>query len=331
VPYNGSMQLAWVPYADRAEAERRLGGIPAGLDLDFYRADGDDPPATIGEVTFYVHPYLKGDAALTRVAEMTNLEVVQTLTAGYENVLPLVPGQVTLCNAAGLHDASTAELAVALALASGRELDVFARNQESGTWGFRFGRALADRRVLIAGYGHIGRAIEDRLRGFEVASVTRLARHGRSGPPPVHPLEDLPALLPAADVVFVTAPHTAQTEGMFGPRELALLPDGALLVNVARGKLVDTPALLAELSAGRITAALDVTDPEPLPPDHPLWHAPGVLISPHVGGASSAFAPRADRFIAAQLARYVAGQPLASVARHGRRAGNPPGAENPPP
>ena len=319
------MKLAWVPYADRAEAEQRLGGIPAGLELDFYRADGDALPPTIGEVTYYVLPYLKGAFALERVAEMTKLEVVQTLTAGYEDVLPMVPGQVTLCNAAGLHDASTAELAVALALASGRHIDAFARNQETGAWGFRFGRALADQRVLIVGYGHIGRAVEDRLRGFEVASVTRLARRGRTGPPPVRPLEDLPGLLPAADVVFVTAPHTPQTEGMFGARELALLPDGALLVNVARGKLVDTPALLAELSAGRITAALDVTDPEPLPPDHPLWLAPGALISPHVGGASSAFAPRADRLIAAQLARYAAGQPLANVARHGS------GSENPPP
>ena len=159
-----------------------------------------------------------------------------------------MPARVTLCNAAGLHDASTAEMAVALALASGRNLDVFARNQESGTWGFRFGRALADQRVLIVGYGHIGRAIEERLRGFEVASVTRISRRGRTGPPSVRPLEELPALLPEADVVFVTAPHTPQTEGMFGACELALLPDGALLVNVARGKLVDTPALLAELS-----------------------------------------------------------------------------------
>lgn len=168
------------------------------------------------------------------------------------------------------------------------------------------------------GYGHIGAAIEARLQGFEVASVTRVSRRGRTGPPPVHPFDDLPALLPEADVVFVTAPHTPQTEGLFGARHLGLLPDGALLVNVARGKLVDTAALLAELSSGRITAALDVTDPEPLPAAHPLWHAPGVLISPHVGGASSAFAPRADRLIAAQLARFDAGQPLANIVRPGQ-------------
>jgi phosphoglycerate dehydrogenase-like enzyme len=133
--------------------------------------------------------------------------------------------------------------------------------------------------------------------------------------PPVHPVEDLHRLLPEADVVFLIAPYTPQTEGLIGARELALLPDGALLVNVARGKLVDTDALVAELATGRIRAALDVTDPEPLPADHPLWRQPGVLISPHVGGASSAFFPRADRLMAAQLARFTAGQPLENVVK----------------
>ncbi len=309
------MSLAWVPYADRAEAGRRLGPVPAGLDLDFYRADGDPLPATVDEVAFYVLPYMKGPEVLERAADMAKLQVVQTLTAGYEEFLPLVPPGVTLCNAAGLHDTSTAELAIALALASGRHLDEFARNQSTGTWRFAFGRSLADQRVLIVGYGHIGQAIERRLHGFEVASVTRVARRGRPGPPEVHPVEDLHALLPQANVVILIAPHTPQTDRLIGARELALLPDGALLVNVARGKLVDTGALVAELSTGRIRAALDVTDPEPLPAGHPLWREPGILISPHVGGASSAFFPRADRLIAAQLARFAAGQPLENIVR----------------
>ena len=309
------MPLAWVPYADRAEAERRLNGIPAGLELDFYRADGDEYPGTIDEVAFYVLPYMRGPAVLARAAEMPKLQVVQTLTAGYEEFLPLVPPGVTLCNAAGLHNTSTAELAIALALASGRHLDDFARNQPAGAWRFEWGRALADQRVLIVGYGHIGQAIERRLDGFEVASVTRVARHARTGPPEVRPIEELHRLLPRADVTFLIAPHTPQTEGMIGAAELALLPDGALLVNVARGKLVDTDALVAELETGRIRAALDVTDPEPLPPGHPLWRQSGVLISPHVGGASSAFFPRADRLMAAQLNRFMAGQPLENVVR----------------
>jgi phosphoglycerate dehydrogenase-like enzyme len=142
-----------------------------------------------------------------------------------------------------------------------------------------------------------------------------VARRARTGPPAVHPIEDLHRLLPDADVTFVIAPYTPQTEGMIGARELALLPDGALLVNVARGKLVDTDALVAELSTGRIRAALDVTDPEPLPADHPLWRQPGALISPHVGGASSAFFPRADRLMAAQLSRFMAGQPLENIVK----------------
>src|ERR1700748_3956927 len=196
------MPPRWVPHADRAEAERRLNGIPAGLELDFYRAEGDELPGTIDEVAFYVLPYMKGPDVLARAAEMPKLQVVQTLTAGYEEFLPLVPPGVTVCNAAGLHDTSTAELAVALALASGRHLDEFARNQTSGTWRFAFGRALAGPRGLIIGYGHIGQAIEHRLNGFEVASITRVARRAPTGPPEGHPIEELHRLLPGAGVTF---------------------------------------------------------------------------------------------------------------------------------
>ena len=307
-------RIAWLPYASVEEAERRLGGIPDGIDVDVYRADGDSWPDSIAEVEFYVLPYLKGEEVLDRVAEMKRLKVIQTLTAGIENYLPRVPQGVVLCNAAGVHDTSTAELAVALALASGRHLDRYARNQPSGIWeSLRLGISLADQRVLIIGYGHIGAAIERRLSGFEVASVTRVARRPRTEPVPVYAIDDLPELLPDADVAFLVAPHTPQTEGMIGGRELASLPDGAVLVNVARGKLVDTEALLAETSTGRIRAALDVTDPEPLPPEHPLWRTPGVLISPHVGGPSSAFFPRADRLIAAQLGRFAAGKKLENI------------------
>jgi phosphoglycerate dehydrogenase-like enzyme len=306
-------RLAWLPYASVEEAKRRLGEIPDGIDIDVYRADGDSWPDSIPEVEFYVLPYLKGEETLDRVREMKRLKVIQTLTAGVENFLPYVPDGVILCNAAGVHDASTAELAVALAVASGRRLDHFARNQPSGIWDSRFGTSLADQRVLIIGYGHIGAAIERRLAGFEIASVTRVARRPRTEPVLVHSIEHLPHLLPNADVVFVVAPHTPQTEGMIANEELAALPDGALLINVARGRLVDTDALLAETSSGRIRAAVDVTDPEPLPPEHPLWRTPGVLISPHVGGASTAFFPRADRLIAAQLGRFAAGEELENI------------------
>ena len=308
------MIVAWLPYADRAEAEARLGGIPDGIEVVRFTGDGSWPDDVTG-VEYLVVPYLKGAEVLDRIGEMTSLRAVQTLTAGVENFQPHIPDGVLLCNAAGVHDASTAELAVALALASGRHIDVAARNMPTGTWPSDFGISIADQRILIIGYGNIGAAIERRLAGFEVASVTRVARRARTGEVEVHPIDELHALLPDADVVFVIAPHTPETEKMISATELALLPDGALVVNVARGKLVDTDALQAAAASGRIRAALDVTDPEPLPPDHPLWRTPGVLITPHVGGASSAFFPRADRLIAAQLKRLAAGEPLENVIR----------------
>ncbi|GAA1428956.1 2-hydroxyacid dehydrogenase [Microlunatus lacustris] len=312
-------RVAWLPYADLAEAEARTGGLPDGVHVECFLDDGSWPDA-IADVEFLVVPYLKGPEVLRRVEEMTSLQVVQSLSAGVENYVPKIPDGVQLCNAAGVHDASTAELALALALASGRHLDVYARQQATGTWKPRFGTALADKHVLIIGYGHIGEAIDARLRGFEVGSVTRLARRARNGEPEVRAIDDLHAVLPQAEVVFVIAPHTPQTEGLLGAAELALLPDGALLVNVARGKLVDTDALVAETSSGRIRAALDVTEPEPLPQDHPLWSIPGVVIAPHVGGASSAFWPRSDRLIAAQLRRFAAGEPLENVITTGGSA-----------
>lgn len=309
-------RVVWLPYADVAEAAERLGGLPPGIQVDCYRADGDDYPSSITEVELFVLPYMKGAEVLERSVEMSNLRVIQTLTAGVENFLPHVPDGVTLCNAAGVHDASTAELAIALALASGRHLDEFARNQAEGVWRPRRGRSLADQRVLILGYGRIGQAIERRLAGFEVASITRVARRARpegDGRPEVHAIHELDRLLPQADVVIVIAPATPETENLIGAEQLALLPDDALLVNVARGVLVDTDALVAETASGRLRAALDVTEPEPLPADHPLWRIPNVVIVPHVGGASSAFFPRADALVAAQLRRFAAGESLDNV------------------
>lgn len=164
------------------------------------------------------------------------------------------------------------------------------------------------------GYGSIGSAIEDRLTPFEVARVARVARSERTtARGPVHPLTDLPALLPEADVVVLVTPLNESTRGLAGAEFLARMKDGALLVNVSRGPVVDTKALLAEVETGRITAALDVTDPEPLPPEHPLWRAPGVLISPHVGGPTSAFLPRAKRLLVDQLTRFVNREPLRNV------------------
>ncbi len=303
----------WLPFESTAAAEAAVGPFPEGIEVDCFLADGRWPDS-IGEVEYLVAPYMyPPQPVLERVGEMSGLKVVQLLSAGYDNYLPYLPEGVQLCNASGVHDTSTAELAVALALASQRHLDTYARNMTTGTWHTDFADSLADRRALIVGYGRIGAAIEQRLAGFELASITRVARRARTGDVPVHAIDELPALLPEADVVFVITPLTPQTEHLIGAAELAALPDGALLVNVARGRVVDTEALLAATSSGRIRAALDVTDPEPLPPDHPLWQIPGVLVSPHVGGQSSAFLPRMHHMVRAQLARLAAGEPLANV------------------
>jgi phosphoglycerate dehydrogenase-like enzyme len=263
----------------------------------------------LDEVAFYVPRYMGPVEDLALMARMPNLRVVQLLTAGYENAVRYLPAGVTLCNAGGVHDASTAELAVGLTIASLRGLDAFARAMPSGAWLYGRREALADKRVLVIGAGGVGRAIRARLEPFE----TEVVLVGRSARPGVESVAALEGLLPSVDVVVLAVPLTEQTQRLVDTRFLALMRDGALLVNVARGPVVDTDALVEQVASGRIRAALDVTDPEPLPPDHPLWALPGVLISPHVGGNTSAFLPRARRLVAEQLRRFAAREPLVSV------------------
>ncbi|MFJ8051950.1 2-hydroxyacid dehydrogenase [Streptomyces luteogriseus] len=291
--------------------------LPEGPDYRFWNG-GEDFPADPADCAFYVVPYMKPSPLCVRpMGRMSNVRVVQTLSAGIDHVEPglgQLPAGVRLCNARGVHEASTGELTLALILASLRGIPDFVRAQDRGEWLGGFRPALADKNVLIVGYGSIGEAIEDRLVPFEVARVARVARSERTtARGPVHPLTELPALLPEADVVILSTPLNETTRGLAGADFLSRMKDGALLVNVARGPVVDTKALLAELETGRITAALDVTDPEPLAREHPLWRAPGVLISPHVGGPTSAFLPRAKRLLVDQLNRYVNREPLRNV------------------
>ncbi|MFG2619293.1 2-hydroxyacid dehydrogenase [Streptomyces sp. NPDC048507] len=299
----------WLPFP-----AEEIEGLPGSL--RYRRWDGEESfPGDPADCVFYVTPYMKSPAVTLRpFAHMPALKVVQTLTAGIDNVLggldDLPPG-VRLCNARGVHEASTAELALTLVLASLRGIPGMVRGQDREEWRGGFYDALADRSVLIVGYGSIGAAVEDRLLPFETGTVTRVARSARTAPHgPVHALAELPRLLPDADVVVLCTPLTEETRGLVDAGFLTRMKDGALLVNVARGPVVDTGALLAELETGRLRAALDVTDPEPLPPGHPLWHAPNVLITPHVGGSSSAFEPRAKRLVARQLGRFAAGEPV---------------------
>ena len=263
-------------------------------------------PDSAAACEFYVPSYKFDRRVIDALASMPKLQVIQTLTAGVDHVLPYVADGVTLCNAAGVHDAATSELAVGLIIGAQRRLADLVRAQDRHVWDQRMSGAVADRNVLVIGAGNIGQAIRRRLDGFE-CTVTLVGRTARDD---VHAMAELPQLLPRADVVVLIIPITDDTHGLVDREFLAMMKDNALLVNVARGPIVVTDDLLAEVSTGRLRAALDVTDPEPLPAGHPLWDAPGVVITPHVGGASDAMWPRSYRLVAEQLRRLAVGEPL---------------------
>lgn len=260
----------------------------------------------LSDVTVYVPKYMSGPKGYLPISRMPNLKLIQLPNAGYEDALEVLPAGVTLCNAGGVHAQSTAELAIALALASLRGLDRFVLNQRERVWGHESLHSLADSRVLVVGFGDIGQNIARMLSVFdvEVLSVSRSGKHS------THRFDDLDSLLPSVDVVILIVPQTAETTGLFDLRRMRLMKPGALLVNVARGPVVVTDDLVTALNDGLISAALDVTDPEPLPREHPLWSAPNLIISPHVGGDSSAFEPRMKRLLADQFERMANGQPL---------------------
>jgi phosphoglycerate dehydrogenase-like enzyme len=294
--------LVWLPFSPE-----HLDDPPTGLRYEVVRPDSvAGLPASAAEVEFYVPAYQLGPADPELFAQLPRLRVVQTLTAGVDHIRGAVPDGVVLCNGRGIHDTSTAELALTLILASLRGIPEFVRAQAAGQWQPERRESLADKRVLIVGYGQIGAAIEARVLPFE-AEVVRVARRSRPG---VHAIGELVALLPDADVVVLIPPGTAETRHLVDARLLSRMKAGALLVNVSRGSVVDHEALADALEDGRIRAALDVTDPEPLPTGHRLWRAPNLLISPHVGGASSAMWPRAYRVVRDQLERYARGLPL---------------------
>jgi phosphoglycerate dehydrogenase-like enzyme len=297
------MTRVWLP-----DAPAKFGALPPGIEADVWDG-GDDLPASADQVEYVVLPLGVKPEAVRKVATLPSLKVIQLLSAGADHVLPYLPGHITLCNARGAHTAATAELTVGMIIASLRKFPRFAVAQRDGRWDPAVSPLIAGKRVLIVGYGDIGAAVERRLAGWEV-TVDRVARRARDG---VHPVDELARLLKDADVVVVLVPVTRETVRMVNADFLAAMKDGALLVNAARGVIVDTGALLAELSSGRITAALDVTDPEPLPDGHPLWQAPGLLLTPHVGGAVEQARDRAYRVVTEQLARLADGQPLQNV------------------
>jgi phosphoglycerate dehydrogenase-like enzyme len=271
--------------------------------------DGGHLPPSVAEVEFYVPPFFPAPEAIAAMAQMPRLRVVQTLTAGFDRLRPHVPPGALLCNARGVHDASTAEWVVGAAIGALRQFPYFAAEQAAGRWSYRFTDCLAGKTVLIVGYGSIGQALERRLAGFDV-EVLRVARVAREG---VSPVSALPDLLPVSDVVVLLLPVTPATVGIVDASFLAAMKDGALLINAARGVLVVTDDLVSEVSSGRLSAAMDVTDPEPLPSGHPLWFLPNVLITPHVGASTPYSGLMAVRFVREQAGRYLTGQPLANV------------------
>jgi phosphoglycerate dehydrogenase-like enzyme len=266
--------------------------------------------ASLADVTFYCLPYMGDAASVALIARLPRLRVLQSLSSGVDDVLGAVPAGVTLCNGRGLHhEEGTADLAVTLILASLRQLPLFVRQQSQSRWRHIRTESLDGKRVLLVGYGAIGAAIERRLAAFG-ASVVRASRTSRPG---IAPLSQLAELAAAADIVVVCIALTDSTRGLVDARVLAALPSGALVVNVARGPVIDATALTRELQSGRLNAALDVTDPEPLPAGRPEWALPNALITPHIGGNTFTFARRAAQFVAEQAARHLAGEELLNV------------------
>jgi phosphoglycerate dehydrogenase-like enzyme len=290
------------------EGRRLLGDVPGGVRVEVC-ADAVTLPSDPADVVFWVPPFSTARAT-DLLPRFEALEVVQLLSAGADSWAGRLPGGVRLCDARGVHDAPVAEWVVGAAVGMLRRFPAYARAQERAEWSPADAptRELTGARVLVVGAGSIGAAVERHLAPFGV-TVTRVARTARPHDD-VHGVEDLPALLPDADVVVLLVPLTEQTRGLVDAGFLAAMADGALLVNAARGPVVDTAALVTELATGRISAALDVTDPEPLPAGHPLWRLPNVLITPHIGGAVQGLLPRAYDLAGRQLRRFTAGEPL---------------------
>jgi phosphoglycerate dehydrogenase-like enzyme len=295
-----------------AAAAAALGEL-AGVDVVIWDGTGA-APVGLDRVEFLVATYSSAaTVSAETLAGMVRLQVIQVLSAGVEAWVDRVPAGVVLCNGRGVHGASTAELAVAGISSLLRELPRFHADQVDHVWSPGLTDGLDGKRVLIVGAGDIGQRVAAAVTAFG-AAVTFVARRPRAD---VHAIAELPELLPRHDIVVIAVPHTPQTHRLVDAAFLAAMPDGAMLVNIARGQLVDTDALVAELVTGRLQAFLDVTDPEPLPGDHPLWAAPNVLITPHVGGGTHRWEQRAYRLVREQIVRFDKGEPLENVVLDG--------------
>jgi len=286
--------------------------VPAGIEAlnpkNFPLESSD-----LSQITFYMASYMGGRKALEFTSSMSNLKVLQLPNAGFDDALEFLRPGVILCNARGVHDASTAELAMALAIASRRGFYDFAIAQAEQRWASKRYPSFNDSKIGIIGAGSIGSTLASHLEPYDV-DVTFFSRSGVDG---AVKISELDTYLPHLDIVFLVLPLNPESKHLFNASRLKAMKDGAVIVNVGRGQIIDTEALIQELNDGRLFAGLDVTDPEPLTQDHPLWKAKNLVLSPHVGGNSSAFDSRAKKLVTSQLERISRGEELANIVARG--------------
>jgi phosphoglycerate dehydrogenase-like enzyme len=291
--------------------------LPGGLRGVVWDLRSDPRGGTLAEIDAVILPYIDAGAVLPALANVPGLKFVQTQSTGFDGVREAAGPAAGVSSAAGVHAAATAELAVGLILAKLRGIDQAVRDQLKAAWRPERRQSLADRRVLLAGVGGIGQEIAKRLEPFEV-TVTRVGSAARDDDQGhVHASSELAELAATHDILISVLPLSDRTHHLIGEKVLAALPDGALVVNVGRGAVMDTAALTKEVTSGRLQCAIDVVDPEPLPADHPLWSSPNALITPHIGGNASAFEPRIVKLLSQQLEALAAGRLPANLVQNG--------------
>lgn len=260
----------------------------------------------LSNISIYVPRYMVGVKALSYMEKMPNLQLLQLLMAGYDDAIAFMKDGQKLCNARGVHDFSTSELAISMILAHFKNHAEFAHHQTQGTWHHKTAGSLYGKRIAIVGAGSIGSKLASMLTIFET-QVDLFASYAREK---IKCIDDLSANAHLYDCIVLVVPLNDKTRNLIDKKILGAMKDGSLIVNVARGPVIDTQDLVDELSKGRISAALDVTDPEPLPNNHPLWSMANCQIIPHVGGDSEAFEPQARKYLEQQFAEIAQGLPL---------------------
>lgn len=283
-----------------------VGPIPENLKAVLWDLE-NDPETPLEDIDIAILPYMANPQTLKNVRKAPNVKVVQTQTTGFDGMIDLIGDRADINTAAGVHAAATAEMALGLAIASLRGFPQSVRDQQQGRWNPQQWPGLADRTVGLVGVGGIGEEIRKRLEPFEVnllrfGSTARTDEHGE-----VFATSELAARAPEIEVLILIVPLNDSTRHLVDAQLLAKLPDGATVINVARGPVVDTDAIVAEVASGRLNMASDVFDPEPLPAGHPLWQHPNALVIPHNGGNTKAFFPRMVKLLKKQVQAWAAG------------------------